>query len=956
LSLLVATTVVAFARSGQVAPKAALDDGVTLDFGRDIRPILGGNCFVCHGPDRQRSDLRFDERDAALSGGRSGTPLLVPGDAAASEIVRRLTSTDEDERMPPADEGHDPLPPEDIERIAAWINAGAEWPAGTGHWAFEPIVRPDPPTVVAAGPVRPIDAFVLARLEAAGLEPAPEAEPATAVRRLHIDLLGLPPEPALVDAYLANRDPDAWERLVEQLLASPHFGERWARHWLDKARYADTDGYEQDQTRPEAWRFRDWVIDAINDDMPFDRFTVHQLAGDLLTAPTDESRLATGFHRQTLTNREGGVDEEEFRVEAVLDRVDTTSAVWMGLTAGCARCHDHKFDPLPTRDYYSLSGFFNNTDETTLSLPVEEAVMAEFRAADERHVRELDVLRTELLSRLEGHTAAAMTCEPLEVTSARTASGAEISVGDDGVLTATAGAADHHVEATTSLPELSGFALEVFGPRTPIELLAFTVGSDGRPVPLLEVDRSAGWDQDGEYRHVTWKIDGDELLGNGVLSFELATNGGALERFRITGVTGSESGSPLTDTVRRIMGKPKEQRDPQEQVALRDHHIGSQADTRALRDDILRLMREAPQDPTPQAAVLAERIGDRRADHVLVRGDFLRRGDAVSPGTPAVLPALAPRGATADRLDLARWLVAPEHPLTARVFANDVWLHLFGQGLVRTPGDFGARGEPPSHPELLDWLASEALRLDWSRKALIREIVTSRTYRQSSRHRGEPGLVDPQNLLLHRQNRFRVEAEIVRDLSLAVADLLDPRVGGPSVFPPLPPGVANQSYAFNFKWSASEGADRYRRGLYTFIKRTAPHPNLTAFDAPDSITSCVLRSRSNTPLQALTTLNNEVFVEAAQGLAARVVLADDDDDGRLRQAFRVCVARDPDADERRTLRGLLDTARDWYAANPKDAELISGGHEPDGVELGEFAAWVATLRIVLNLDEFLNRA
>lgn len=700
-----------------------------IDFTHDVRPILEQHCLRCHGGIKRAGGLSFVERSGALAEGDSGLPAVVPGEPEQSELFRRIISDDDGERMPA---GGQPLSSEESLILRSWIADGARWPA---QWAFQPIRQPQPPAVQnERWPRGPIDHFVLARLESAGVEPAPEADPGTLVRRLYLDLLGLPPTPEEISELSADLSDDAYERVVDRLLASPHFGERWGRHWLDLARYADTDGYEVDGPRPNAWHWRDWVIEAINQDMPLDQFTTQQLAGDLLTDATAEQHSATAFHRQTLTNKEGGIDEEEYRVEAVIDRVSTTATVWLGLTLGCAQCHDHPSDPFTQREFFQLYAFFNNAEEGQLSLS----------AADGSEVR-----------------------------------------------------------------------LEVMAQR---------------PEP-----------------RETW---------------------------------------------------------------------------------------------------------------IFRRGDFRQpiRSQAVQPGGFAALPALIPRtaDALADRLDLARWIVHPKNPLPARVVANRVWMRLFGAALVRTPDDFGATGEPPTHPDLADWLAYELLHGGWSRKRLIREIVSSATYRQSSAHRVELAAADPNNRLLHRQNRLRVEGEIVRDLHLAAAGLLTGKIGGPSVYPPFPQDLTKIDFRSDQVWPTSTGEDRYRRGMYTFFKRTLPHPNLTTFDCPQADATLVQRNVSNTPLQALSTLNNEVFLEAAQATARRI-LAHGDDDARIDFALQLSLARSPTEQERASLLKLLAQNRLWFVQHRDNARQLAGEALPDGIEPIEAAAFTAMASVLLNLDEFITR-
>jgi len=783
----------------------------TVDFDRDIRPLLAEHCLSCHGAEKQVAGLRLDREGDALRGGDSGH-AFEPGRAVDSLFMKYVGGLDPDILMPP--EG-DPLPVEQVALFRTWIDQGAKW--GTGpitptsassarHWSFQPVLRPVPPEVQqGTWPRNLVDRFILAKLESVRLTPAPPAGMATLARRVALDLTGLPPNPDRVAALVADTRPNAYELFVEELLASPHFGERWARHWLDQARYADSDGYEKDGPRPWAWRYRDWVIQALNRDLPFNQFTIEQLAGDLLPQATLEQQTATGFHRQTLTNKEGGVDAEEFRVAAVVDRVNTTATVWLGLTMGCAQCHTHKYDPLTLREYYGLFAFFNNADE---------------------------------------------------------------------------------VDLPAALPT-----------------------DDKAVIPAL-------------------------------------------------------------------------------------------------------VQRETP-----------------RLTHVLQKGDFLRPGEPVEPLTPAILPPLTPGSmgpagppatpaaggpagspptASPTRLDLARWLVHPQNPLTARVFVNRVWGRLFATPLVRSDEDFGTRGDAPSHPELLDWLAAEftlptlemlappqpntppVYRGAFSLKRLLKILVCSATYRQQSGPRSEARESDPLNRWLSRQNRPRLEAEIIRDSALQVSGLLTPTIGGPSVRPPQPAGISDLTYAGSAKWVESRGPDRFRRGLYTWFQRTSPHPLLQTFDAPESTVTCTRRERSNTPLQSLTLLNDTVFWECAKALGHRVMrVAPTDAVERARWLYRLALLRDPTPAEAETLRDLTarlraelaqDPARVTELAalhglpspapipgsgpppagpgSPEKPEVAGGKADPgsvDPVDPLDLATTVALARVVLNLDEFITR-
>lgn len=1012
LSLLASLLLAAPALAEESAPAA-------IDFVRDVQPIFVEHCYQCHGPDKQEGGLRLDRRDAALAGGDSG-PWLVAGQSGASEIVRRISATD-DERMPPPDAQSKPLSPEQVSKVRSWIDAGAVWPeakTGSNHWSFQPIVRPNVPAVRGEAWARgAIDRFVLAQLEARGLTPSPEADRYTLIRRLKYDLLGLPPTIEEVDAFVADTSPAAYEQLVDRLLDSPRFGERWGRRWLDQARYADSDGYEKDNPRPDAWRYRDWVIEAINADLPLDRFTIEQLAGDLLPDAGPSQRLATAFHRQTLTNTEGGADQEQFRVEAIFDRVATTGTVWLGLTVGCAQCHSHKYDPISHQEYYQLFAFFNNGDESETEVPLSGEPLTRWmhdQADAQRKLEQLKPkyarLRAELLAKLpvweaELQTAARQPLEfhPVELIEARSSAGADIKILSDGSYLVTGKNPDVDkitIKARSDLAAITGFRVEALahdslGGRGPgrtehgnfvlSEFRAFAasspeIKSDHRvsvkhaeadhfqpgfpPSNAIDGKEPTGWaivPQTGRDHWLLVTLDKPIQGGETPwLQLVLSQNHGlkhTLGRFRVMAVTGSDPLLGIPQAVREALPLAADKRSPQQTTAIEDYYVRQNAKAQELADQIEKLEARVAARPVMKARVLAQRSEKPRSSHVLERGDFLRPASAVEPGTPAVISPLKPRAAgTADRFDLAMWLVDPANPLTRRVMVNQLWSGLFGRGIVRTMNDFGVRGERPTHPQLLDWLAEELVARGWSRKEMIRLIVESAAYRQASATRAELAESDPLNDLFHRQNRFRVDAEGVRDVSLAVAGLLSDKIGGPSVYPPLAPDIAALSYANNFKWVNSSGEDRYRRAMYTFFKRTAPHPNLTVFDCPDANTTSVERRTSNTPLQALTTLNNECFVEAAQAMARRVLTSGAaDDPQRLALALRWCVSRPPNNNELSAFAELLSSARSWYGEHPADAAAAVGPFQPEGVSPQEAAAWVATVRILLNLDEFLTR-
>ncbi len=1003
-----------------IVSRAAAAEPLAVDFATSVLPIFAEHCFQCHGPDKQESGLRLDQREAALKGGDGG-PLLVVGKSNESELARRIRSTDDDERMPPSGAQTKPLSEAEVATIVGWIDAGAHWPQGpakSSHWSFQPVVRPALPAVRdEAWPRNAIDRFVLARLESRGLSPAPEADRYTLAKRLAYDLIGLPLEPEEVDAFVEDTSSGAYERLVERLLESPHFGERWGRHWLDLARYADSDGYEKDNPRPDAWRYRDWVIEAINADMPLDRFAIEQLAGDLVERAGPSQRLATAFHRQTLTNTEGGTDQEQFRVEAIFDRIATTGTVWLGLTVGCAQCHSHKYDPISHDEYYRLFAFFNNGDEVESEIPLAGAPLDRWNAerSDAEHklaelAPKLEKRRADVLAKLPAWEAELRTkpekplaFHPVELVKVESSAGTVFKQLSDGSLLAAENNPDVDritITAKTDLNGLSGFQLEALaddslGGRGPgrtehgnFVLSEFHAsaasGPDFKPSDRLSIAQAAAEFAQNDFPAEA-AIDGKETTGWAIgpqtgrdhairfvlkepldgrqkpwLQLVLSQSHGqqhTLGRFRLMATTGYDPLLGVPKNIREIVAAPAAERSPEQMTAVAEYFVARDKKTAELAEQVRKLKERLTARPVMKVRTIAQRTSEPRKSHRLRRGDFLQPEDVVAPGTLAVLPPLAPRAAgTADRLDLARWLVDPANPLPRRVLANRLWGNLLAHPLVRTPGDFGVRGQPPTHPELLDWLADELAARGWSRKEMIRLIVTSATYRQSSAERSDVGQADPLNELLHRQNRFRVEGEIVRDLALAASGLLSDKVGGPSVFPPLPADIAALSYAGNFKWKTSSGADRYRRGMYTFFKRTAPHPNLTTFDCPDSNITCAQRQVSNTPLQALTTMNNEVFAEAARAMAARLLGEGAvDDRERLQRGLRLCIARPPTDAELAAFGELLAAGRQWYATHADEAKTAAGPAPASGATVEEVAAWTATARIMLNLDEFLTR-
>ena len=816
-----------------------------VDYLREVKPLLAEHCYKCHGASQQKSELRLDTAALALKGGENG-PAFKAGDSSRSLMMQTVKGAHESIAQMPYKKP--PLAEAQMALLAKWIDEGANAPAdekteSTKHWAFIPPLRPAIPQLTKHGAriTNPIDAFILARLEKEKLSHAPEADRATLLRRVSLDLIGLPPTPEEVDAFLSDTRPDAFERVVDRLLASPHYGERWGRWWLDAARYADSNGYSIDAPR-QIWKYRDWAIAALNRDLPFDQFAIEQLAGDLLPNATMEQRVATGFNRNTQINQEGGIDPEQFRVESVMDRVNTFGTVFLGLTVGCAQCHDHKFDPIKQREYYELYAFFNSSEEDGHGKGTPGGVLeipGEVESA-ENIKKELEEVRAELERYLD-----------------------------------TKGSGVVKWEESSTAEQRSNL-------RTNVKAAMKSAWSER----TLEQKRAV---------YAAFKPDDSEF------------------KSRNTKLAALEKG-----TAKRV-------------TTL--------------------VMRELKQP---------------RQTHLFIKGDFTRPSDKVEPGTPGILhPLTAERATNAlpNRLDLARWVTNPTNPLTARVLVNRVWQQYFGRGLVETENDFGTQGSAPTHPELLDWLAVEfggsemgAVRGEsqtnnaaltsplaprtWSLKNLHRLIVTSATYRQSSRARPELANVDPLNKLLARQSRLRFDAEIVRDSALATSGLLSRKMGGPPVYPPQPDGVMTLGQVKR-AWTPNTGEDRYRRAVYTHFWRATPHPALAVFDAADGFSACTRRIRSNTPLQALTLLNDQQFYEFAEALAQRVLKSPAKNDAeRIDHAFRLCLSRAPGNVEQQRLQQLL-------------AQQIAQEQGDENVRRSE--AWKTLARVLLNLDETITR-
>ncbi len=1016
------------------------DVPATIEYNRDVRPILSDACYQCHGPDaaRRKAGLRLDTEAGALAD-LGGTHAVVPGDPGRSELVRRIASADDEERMPPAKSARK-LTPRQVEILRRWVAQGARWQK---HWAFLPPVRPPLPAVKDNRWVRNgIDAFVLDRLEREGLRPAPEADKVTLLRRASLDLTGLPPTPAEVDAFLADASPDAYEKAVDRLLASPRYGERMAARWLDAARYADTNGYQSDGERI-MWRWRDWVIDAFNANMPFDRFTVEQIAGDLLPSPTLAQRIATGFNRNHRGNAEGGVIPEEYAVEYVVDRVDTTCTVWLGLTMGCARCHDHKYDPIRQKEFYQLFAYFNNVPERGKAIKygnspplVKSPTPEQQRRLDDidRRLREAETTFGRLGPVLDAAqqkweqthpslpptpwspaqgliahfsldgAAAGQFCDgtadfvPGRVGRAAAFDGKRFldagDVGGFGFYDKFSLAAWIHPRGTaggvivsrmTDAPQADGYSLHLVGGRVQVNLVKRWLDDAVR----VETERqlSGGW------HHVLMTYDGSRVAAGikvhvdgrpeklRILLDDLNQSFHTKQPLRIGGGAGpggrfhgaiqdvrvwNEAVRPedaeviaTPETIDEILAVPAGRRTPGQARKLSAWFLEKQAPEairQAAREvDRLRRQRQALWESIPTTMVMEEMPRPRQT-HVLLRGVYDKPGEKVDPGVPAALSPLPP-GAPNNRLGLARWLVDPANPLTARVAVNRWWQTHFGTGIVRTVEDFGSQGEWPTHPELLDWLAVEFVRTGWDVKAMQRLLVTSATYRQGSRVNPALRQRDPENRLLARGPRVRLSAETIRDQALFAAGLLVEKVGGPSVKPYQPAGLWKE--LADTDYVADRGENLYRRSLYTFWKRTVAPPSMMTFDASPRETCVVRETRTNTPLQALTLMNDVAFVEASRMLAQRVMkeggpTAED----RLALAFRLCTSRTPRPKERKVLLEDFEQHLAHYRQDrPAALKLLGTGEAPRDERLDpcELAAYTAAANLILNLDEVVTK-
>ena len=1155
-------------RTRAAEPAVAASSADSIDFVRDIQPIFAGTCYKCHDAARHKGGLRLDARATAFVGGDSGDPSIVPHDPDKSKLIQLVRGDDPKTVMPPKG---DRLTAKQVDLLVRWVTGGAAWPDGVDHpsaalthWSFTPPKRPAVPAVKDSSWVRnTIDSFVLAKLEQEGLHPSPEADRYTLIRRLSLDLIGLPPTPLQVQEFVNDRSPDAYERLVERLMASRHYGEKWARHWLDLARYADSAGYGSDPLRYTTYRWRDWVINAFNENKPYDQFTVEQIAGDLLPHPTTDQLIATAFNRNTMTNTEGGTDAEEYRVEAIKDRTDTTVQVWMGLTMGCAKCHTHKYDPITNREYYQVFAIFNETEDAnrpdespTIPTPTPEqsgklaALTREIDAAQARLKNGPEWAADEAAweKSVQAKQTNWVVLNPSRVESAN---GATLDVRPDGSIVAAGKLPETDTYTVTThtdlqkitafrleaLPDASlpaggsgrhangGFVLNDFRVAVPTDrekpvggrYVRIELPGHEKMLALAEVQVFSGSENvarhgkarqsstdfegpaklaidgntDGDYRqaHSTthtkksdnpwWEVDlskdqrldkiviwnrtddglgvrlsnfnvivldgrrqpvwqtrietspspsvaidpgntGAVLLSSASDSFHQAGGewtaakaiqgdhgpnsgwavaplvnkphaavfetaadvgsesgtmltftleqkfpGAALGHFRISATTGPRPVKAVSESLAQALATVPAERTAAQNAELLRAFLATAPQPRALLQHIEQLRSEADAIKPARTAIMRELpSGRRRENHVLVKGNFLSKGPVVEPDVPAAFNPF-PAGAPHDRLGLARWIVADDNPLTSRVEVNRIWAALFGIGIVETQEDFGTQGTLPSDQPLLDWLAvefvhpSDPAAKPWDLKRLVKLMVTSATYRQASRVTPELEEKDPDNRLLARGASKRLDAEFVRDQALMLSGLLSPKMFGPSVFPPQPDGLWQAAFNGERTYPTSTGEDRYRRGIYTFWRRTVPYPSMAAFDAPSREVCTIRRIQTSTPLQAFVTLNDPVYVECAQALARRIIAEGGSTaEDRARFALELCLARPPEARQVERLASLYRRELEQYRNDGKAAADLATGERgplPRGVEAADAAAWTVCANVLLNMDGVLTK-
>ncbi len=1018
-----------------------------IDFTRDVQPLFADHCYSCHGPQKQESALRLDQKQRAFKGGETfGAAAIVPGKSAASVLVQAVAHAHADLKMP---KKGDPLTAKQVGLLRAWIDQGADWPEAKvapgrdakAEWAFTAPVKPKLPRVQdKKWPRTPMDRFVLAKLERENIKPSSEAGKITLLRRLSLDLIGLPPTLAEVDMFLADKSKDAYAKQVERLLNSPHYGERWGRHWLDAARYADSDGYEKDMSR-QVYFYRDYVINAFNRDLPYNQFIIEQLAGDQLPKATQDQAVATGFLRNSMINQEGAIDPEQFRMDAMFDRMDALGKAVLGLTVQCTQCHNHKYDPLTQEEYYRMFAFINSDHEARPAVytPEEQRKIGEIQRSIAEAEQELKRRMPDWEKRMAVWEQEVARNQPewivLHGLDQEGDKSQRYQSLKDGSLLAEGYAPTKFTQwfrLTNNLAGVTAFRLELLtDPNLPFggpgrsfmgtcALSEFSVEATDAQHQTNKVNvkwagASADFNQSEHLLEANYYDKSTNNRATGPIAFAIDGKGDTawgidagpgrrnqerkavfvaaqpvgfadgtawriglqqnhggwnsddhmnnnLGRFRLSVTTNAAPvvADPLPKKVRDLLTRiPRKKRTPAQTALIFSYWRTTVTECPEANTKIEALMHDWPAGATALTLLTRDEIRDTR---VLKRGDWLKPTKAVVPGVPAVLHPL-PKNAPLTRLTFARWLADKKSPTTARVFVNRIWQTYFGTGLVSTSEDFGTQSEPPSHPELLDWLATEFMDHGWSIKQVHRLIVNSATYRQDSKITPEAYAKDPYNRLLARGPRFRVEGEIVRDIALAASGLLNDKVGGRSVMPPAPAFLFQPpaSYA-PFPWKDEEGLEKYRRGLYTFRRRSTPYPTLQTFDVPNADQSCVRRLRSNSPLQALISLNEPIFVECAQALARKTLAEGGATDvERVTYAFRRALSRPPRDDERGALLALLEKQRERLATGALNAnEIATGVREdprslPTGTTAAQLAAYTVVSRVLLNLDETITK-
>ncbi|QDT65176.1 PSD1 and planctomycete cytochrome C domain-containing protein [Calycomorphotria hydatis] len=999
-------------------------DEVSVDYAKIIEPILRTHCYECHGPESREGGVRLSNRRDAFLPGDSEEVVIRPSHAKDSLLIQRVLSTDEFEQMPPEGER---LTADEITALTQWINAGAKWPEQEihKHWAYVAPTRPSVPNITNISGGNAVDAFTAARLDQDGLSLSPQESPARLMRRVYLDLIGLPPEVSKVDQFLTQDSPDAYEAVVDELLSRPEFGEKWARHWLDLARYADSNGFQADQLR-ESWAYRDWVINAFNRDLPFDQFTIEQIAGDLLPNATLEQQVATGFHRTVTCNVEAGVHPEENRVNQVFDRVNTTGTVWLGTTLECAQCHNHKYDPFTQQEYYQLFSFFNNTPLEVkqssgvtydfvgpkIDLPSDSETLEKYEIL----VRRQEKLDTELKAEQKINKSAQTEWEnrlraslkespewiPLQIVDVQTTGGETTTVLEDqsvlvggslpGTSTYTIDALPTEFPITAikmetltheSLPGggpgrgdairnnfvLNEVALNVVADETetsvPFDYSTADFSQENWDVSgLSDGDLKTGWAIAPQFSKPHWaiiRLDNELVTSSpSVLRFtfdQLYGRGRTIGRLRLSAYSGDTESLTVPEQISKLLLQEKLTRKEQREI---DKYYADSNET------LMRLTREFDQVSAkikklqPPTTLVMVEMSQPRQTNVMKRGDYLNPGSEVEPGVPAILHGWK-EGWPKNRLGLAKWLADRENPLVARVTVNRLWSQIMGRGLLKSEEDFGRQADALTHPELLDWLAVEFMDHDWSMKQLIKLIVMSKTYQQSSRVTPELLKVDPENVLYARGPRFRLSAETIRDNGLAISGLLSSARGGPPVMPFQPEGIWKTVGRNSPKWNSATDERRYRRGIYVVWRRAAPYPSFTTFDAPDRSACVVNRSRTNTPLQSLTLMNDRSYTEMAWALAQRIwrELPYSTDAEKLEHGTRLCVARQAQPAEVSVLMNLLKTQQEFYSENtPQAGKLVKQfqGLTPTVIENpAEAAAWFTVTNALLNLDETINK-